>query len=192
MPPFLRFAFVALCCLMTAACDLGAATGTRSVTILAGAMRVQGPAGYCVGLAGSQTDDTAVVLIGPCAANGTVAAALVTVSVGRAASAGVMVAGPQVLADFFSSPPGRRTLSRNGNAADVRILAAAHVGDALLLHLQDRAVGEYWRAILGLNGRLVTVSALGTDTAPLTPDKGRALVDATLKALQTANPPHPG
>ena len=60
--------------------------------------------------------------------------------------------------------------------------------DWLLLHLIDISAGDYWRAIAGMNGRLVTVSASGAIGAPLTPDQGRRLVEATLRALLRANP----
>ncbi|MGL6211529.1 MAG: cation transport ATPase, partial [Paracoccaceae bacterium] len=65
---------------------------------------------------------------------------------------------------------------------------AIGVGNSLLLHVSDRAVGEYWRALVGVRGRLVTVSASGAEGAPLDPAAGRKLLDATLIALEGANP----
>ena len=67
------------------------------------------------------------------------------------------------------------------------MLEALTAGDAYLLHLSDRTVGEYWRAVVGLNGRLVTISANGAQDAPLAPPAGRAVLDATLIALHRAN-----
>ena len=58
----------------------------------------------------------------------------------------------------------------------------------LLLHLNDAVAGEYWRAIIGIKGRLVTISASGAEGAPLTADAGRQLVDETVAALIRANP----
>jgi hypothetical protein len=59
--------------------------------------------------------------------------------------------------------------------------------DAFLLHVRDRAVGDYWRAILGLRGRLVTLSVSGPEGKPLEAAKGRGLLDAAVAALRRAN-----
>jgi hypothetical protein len=44
---------------------------------------------------------------------------------------------------------------------------------ALMLRVADRSVGEYWRAVLGLKGRLVTISVTAPD-----PETGRRLLEA--------------
>ena len=161
----------------------------RSAPVLGGAVNIGVPAGYCIAPdTGRGGADSVVVLMGRCADTSRAAAALVSVSVGRSASAGVMTAGGPALAAFFTSAQGRATLSREGRASDVRVIGALGVGDAFLLHLADRTVGEHWRAIIGVNGRLITISATGTASAPLSPTEGRAVVDATLAALRRANP----
>jgi len=162
----------------------GGATPVR-----AGAFAVAGPRGYCPDRgAGQQVGDTAVVLMGRCLAARKVPPAVLTVSVGPAGSAGAMTAGGDALTGYFTAPEGRAALSRSGRAADLVVVEAVGVGDAYFLHLNDRAAGAYWRAVVGLRGRLITVSANGTDGAPLTPEVGRGLVEATLAALRRANP----
>ena len=174
--------------LALAGCDLGT-EGAREVAVLQGQINVRAPLFYCVGLQSARsTRDTAVVLIGRCTSMGGVAAALVTVTVGHAASAGVMAAGGAALGHFFATPAGRHALSRDGRANDVEVLQAGVLDGRLLLHIKDRVAGDSWRAIMGVKGRLVTVSASGAQGAPLTADEGRALVEATLDALQEANP----
>jgi hypothetical protein len=68
------------------------------------------------------------------------------------------------------------------------VLESGVVDGRLLLHLMDRDAGEYWRAVVGVRGRLVTISALGAEGAPLSPEAGRKLVDQTIDALIRANP----
>lgn len=168
---------------------VGGFSTPRSAPVLGGALNVGVPAGYCVDRKASrEKKDSAVILMGRCADNLSAAAALVTVSVGPGGSAGVMTAGGPALAAFFKSPQGRATLSRDGRASDVRVLQAIGVGTALLLHLTDREQGEYWRAVVGMSGRLVTISASGTEESPLPPELGRKLVDQSLAALTLANP----
>ena len=169
-----------------AACDAG---GVQQVAVLDGEIRVRAPAFYCVDTQSARAGgDTASVLIGRCTASGEVAAALVSVTVGRFASGGVMLAETETLRAFMSSQAGRRALSRSGRAQDVVVLESGVVGGKLLLHLKDRVAGDYWRAVIGIKGRLVTVSASGTGGTPLRPQDGRRLVDQTVDALIAANP----
>ena len=95
--------------------------------------------------------------------------------------------GGAALAAFFASAQGRATLSRDGRASDVRVIEALSVGDAFLMHLQDRDLGDYWRAVVGIKGRLVTLSATGTPAVPLNPKDGRKVLDAELNAMRLAN-----
>lgn len=182
-----------ICCalpvLSLTACQVQGGFGTtRSAPVLNGALSVAVLPGYCVDRgAGRQEDDSAVVIMGRCSATATVAPALVTVSVGRGGSAGVMTAGGPALAAFFTSPQGRATLSRDGRASDIRVIEALGQGEALLLHLNDRQTGEYWRAVIGLKGRLVTISATGSPGVPLDPDQGRKLIDRLLSAMSGLN-----
>lgn len=175
--------------LLLAACVGGTGfTSSRSAPVLGGAMQVGVPPGYCIdGKASRETRNGAVILMGRCTDAMKAKPALISVSVGQAGSGGVMTAGGPALAAFFTSAQGRATLSRDGRAKDIKVLEALGSGDAFLLHLQDRTVGEYWRAVISIKGRLVTVSTTGTAEVPLPPKDGRALLETTLKALRSAN-----
>ena len=162
--------------------------GARTASVLGGAMQIGVPAGYCIdGGASRETRNGAVILMGRCSNEVKAIPALVSVSIGQGGSAGVMTAGGPALAAFFGSRQGRATLSRDGRASDIRIIEALGAGDAFLLHLQDRSMGEYWRAVIGLKGRLVTISATGTADLPLVAKDGRKVLDATLDAMRRAN-----
>lgn len=189
-----RASAAVLALLALAACDLGAGlgglVGPREVAVLGDALIVRAPQGYCVDKNSARGgEDTAALLIGRCTPGGHVKAALVAIGVGRAGSAGVMAAEPEALRQFMSSDQGRALLARSGRAEDLAVLESGVVEGRLLLHLLDRDAGEYWRAVIGLNGRLVTISALGAADAPLAPEEGRKLVDRTVEALMKANPP---
>jgi hypothetical protein len=163
-------------------------SSSRSAPVLNGAMQIGVPPGYCIdGKASRQSRETAVILMGRCTDAMKAKPALITVSIGQGGSAGVMTAGGPALAAFFTSQQGRATLSRDGRASDIRVLTALGSGDALLLRLKDRQVGEYWRAVVGIKGRLVTISATGTDQVPLAPQDGRDVVDSVLNALRSSN-----
>lgn len=160
----------------------------RSASVLGGALSIGVPAGYCIDRAASRNgNDSAVILIGRCSGAAATVPALITVAVGEAGSAAVVQAGGPALAAFFTSAPGRAMLSRSGRPGDVKVLEAVGVGEAFLLHVADRAAGEYWRGVIGVKGRLVTVTAKGGAGFALPPKDGRRIVDATLAALQRAN-----
>ncbi len=179
-----------LAALALAGCDVAGTGRIRSIAILDGAVTAAAPAGYCISPgAGVRGADSAVILMGRCSSSATSTAtpAVLTLSVGPAGSAGVMADGGASLADFFATDEGRAALSREGKAEDVRVLSAVGEEDAFVMHVADSAVGEYWRAIRGLRGRLATVSVSGAEGAPLTSGQGKALLDATLGALVAAN-----
>jgi hypothetical protein len=184
----LRSTFLAVC-LALMGCD-GASIGQNlhEVSVLDGAITVAAPHGYCIDKKASLSRGSAtVLLIGRCNDQGQVAAALVTLTIGGPASAGVLSAGPQALADFFASNAGRKVLARDGRAQHVQIVETQSAGRGLLLHLNDQVAGDYWRAITAIKGRLVTISASGVAEAPLTPAQGRALVTATMSLLDKRN-----
>ena len=162
----------------------------RAMSVLGGAVTVAAPSGYCVDKASARSQgDGAVVLIGRCNGQSQSPPAVISVTIGTAGSAGVMASGSAALAAFFQSTAGRAALSRSGQAETVQILAASETGGAFLLHVAEAGQGDYWRAVFGLSGRLVTLSVQGTAGAALDAASGRRLLGAAISTLQKANKP---
>lgn len=189
MSPFFHTLVLALIAALLTGCVGGTGTGPpRVAPVLAGTLSVGIPAGYCIDKAASrEARDSAVLILGRCADNVRAVPAVITLSVGESGSAGAMAAGGAALAEFFTSSAGRASLSRDGRPAEVMVLQALSTGDAFILRLRDKRAGEYWRAVLGVSTRLVTVSVTGTPALPLAPDQGREVLDATLDAMRKAN-----
>ena len=163
----------------------------QELAVLNGAITVAAPKGYCIDTTASASRGPAtVVLIGRCNDQGQVAAAVVSLTLGGPASAGVLVAGPQALAAYFASQAGRKVLARDGNPDHVHILAVQSAGRGVLLHLDDQVAGAYWRAITAIKGRLVTISASGVAGEPLTQTQARRLVVDTMALLEQRNGPN--
>lgn len=172
--------------MMLAACQVSG--GARRAPVLGGSVTMGLPAGYCIDRSASrETEDTAVIIMGRCDSAAKAVPAIVTTTVGRPGSAGVMTASPSDLAAFFATPQGRATLSRDGRPNDVRLISAATSGKALVLHVADRRQGEYWRAFVGVRGRLVSLSTTGTPGVRLDPAAGRQVLDSFVTALVAAN-----
>lgn len=181
----------------------GPADVTRSVRVSDGAVVIVGPSGYCIDPAATRDGpDGAFVLFGTCAAlAGSRAAgqpekpALLTVSVLPGAPDDATFSGSfPALTAFFRSEPGRAALSRSGEAGDVSVEAVVASGGALLLELRDLSAArgqpvepEYWRAVLALEGRMVTVSALGLRGSPLSSAEKRRTLEALIDRIRAAN-----
>lgn len=178
-----------------AACEMtsgafGPSGQPRAIAVLGNALTVAAPAGYCVDTRlVRQQSDGAVVLIGRCNGKSQQAPAVIGVTVGVAGSASVLVDGGTALAAFFNTPSGRAALSRTGNANSVQILKAANVNGAYTMRIAETGLDDYWRAVLGISGRLVTLSVQGPDGSVLPPATGQNLLNATIAAMRSANPP---
>ncbi|MCU9848293.1 hypothetical protein OEZ60_09760 [Defluviimonas sp. WL0024] len=177
---------------------------SRAIIVAGGEVTVTGPSGYCIDRSVSRDGaEGAFVLLGSCAAiSGSrtaaqpVRPAVLTASVlpGAPLSA-PMAESFEGLAAFFRSAPGRAALSRSGKAETVTVEEVAAAGDVLYLRLSDasasdgRAVEpEYWRAILALKGRIVTLSALGLQDRPLTAAEKRRALEGFVAQMKAVNP----
>lgn len=166
--------------------------GVHQLNVLEGTVKIRAPRGYCIDKnASASLGPAIVVLIGRCAAWYPVAPAVVTLTIGAPASAGVLQEGPDVLARYFASEPGRGVLARDGDPTHVEVIETRIADQALLLHVRDLLTGEYWRAITAIKGRLVTISASGVEGAPLASDRGLKLVEDTMQLLVNRNPVKP-
>ena len=160
----------------------------KVISVLGGAMTVAAPSGYCVDKQSArQLVDGAVVLMGRCSGGSSHAAAVISVTIGEAGSASVVADGGVALAAYFQTSAGRAALSRTGSADSVKIAQAANSNGAFTLRIVEAGVGDYWRAILGLSGRLVTLSVQGPTGSTLDPAIGRSLLGESLAAMQNAN-----
>lgn len=176
--------------LALAACVPVTGTGSlpRSAAFIGGSFTAAAPSGYCIDTAASHdAGDGAVVLIGRCADGSAALAALITLSVGGQGSSAALTPGAKALTDYFRSDAGRAALARDGRASSVRVLMATVADGALVLKVDDRNAGQYWRAILGVRGRLVTISVSAPGGGALPEPGGRALLDRAMAQVRAAN-----
>ena len=174
-------------CVTLAGCVTGPAvfSSARSAPVLSGAVQVGLPRGYCIDRrAGQESGDTAVVVMGRCRDDLDAAPALLTTAIGPAGSAQVLAGGGQTLADYFTSAQGRTALSRSGRASAVDIVQAKSVGPAFVMRIRDSAVGEYWRGVEPVAGRLVTITV---DLPAGNTADGEALLEEALNVMRAAN-----
>ncbi|MBK5946646.1 hypothetical protein CCR83_09425 [Rhodobacter veldkampii DSM 11550] len=163
----------------------------RSLTLTEAGVTIAGPRGFCIDQ--SQSRDGAsggFALLGSCAALASdptaprpAAPAVLTATVTPSdlAARPLSRSFPQMKA-FFLSPAGRAALSRAGQADSVQVQAIETQGDLMLIRLTDTAAAagarvqpESWRAVMGVNGRIVSLSVLGLASRPLSQANQRAL-----------------
>ena len=191
--------------LLTGCVTAGGGTGLNGAPrkgaqpILAGAMMLAPPPGYCV-VSGSRLErgDTALALMGRCdsgpAGSKAIPAAILTTTIGASGTAsGLGAAGLTDLATWLASPEGRGALGRQGRAADVRLSSITQSDGMLGMQVTDLGADpatdpDSWRAMLPMRGRLVSLSVAGPRGTPLPPEAGRRLIGAFAAAMRKANP----
>jgi hypothetical protein len=188
-------------------CELAAGTSGQSapasVTVASGAVTIAGPSGYCADSSASRDGaEGAFVLLGSCAslAQSESAArpddpAVLTASVVTGPTDGDdFTRSLPAMTRFLSSSVGRAALSRSGRADNLDILAISTADDVMYIHARDRSEAEgtdvepeYWRALLAVKGRIVTLSVLGLRENPLPSDIKRALLERFVARVRAAN-----
>jgi hypothetical protein len=173
----------------------GSAPQTARVVVDGRPMTIAGPPGFCVDPGATRDGDgAAFVLLGNCAAIAGIfrptqprVRAVLTATVAPAGETTTIRESLPLLDTFFRSAPGRQALSRSAAAASVQVIETLTAGDVFLIHARDSGPGlsaglsaDYWRSYFDLDGRIVSLSVLGFDAAPL----GRAASLDTLAEFE--------
>ncbi len=168
------------------------------MSVLDGAVQVQGPDGYCIDSRASQPGKGFVVL-GSCAAISSKAVqplypALMTVQIGPANSAAVAGAEGDMLS-LLTSAQGAALLADGGNGGTVRITGRSQTVGMVAVSFVDSGAThraglapDQWRAFIDLSGRLVTVGIRSFANRPLSDRQGQSLLTAAVAALRQVNP----
>ena len=168
-----------------------AGSGPGAITVLDGAVTVAGPDGFCVDESATrEAGDNAFVLLRHCrGSRGPVLSVTVT---DQRVPAGDRSAQLDALAAFLATEAGRGQLSRRGRAGDVAIDQIGLREGTLWLHLTDIGNPEsfeagYWRSVLPVAGRLVTLSAMSLREAPSSRAAGERAMGALIDTLRRRN-----
>lgn len=200
MPTFKAWAIA--CLFALTGCSEGFDNPTRAAPSrieLPDGMIVAGANGWCIDPTVSRTKgDTAVIVLGSCAAIGQDALAprpdvpgVVTVSVEQGSAT---APSPAELEDFFVSDQGRAALARDGQPESIDILQSRTSEDRFVIQTEDSsalpgASPLTWRALFGLGGRFVSVSLYGAQDQPIEPEDGLATLEAQVDELIAVNAP---
>ena len=177
------------------------ARGTQSATVTQNQIVIAAPDGFCVDTTATQNElTTGFVLFGSCAAitgntraASPAAPAILTASVGD--NPGTAVATRLAEMDaFLRSDAGRAALSRSGTSDTVEVLDSFAQDDVLYLRARDTSPArdpemapEYWRAFFDAKGALITLSVVGTRSAPMPPQTGLDVLQDFTRIVRSRN-----
>ena len=163
---------------------------------------VKGPQGFCIDRESSQLGgDLVFVLLGSCrvvapsafAASPNVKA-LLTASLSGTASDGTIAGSMNSMDQFFRSDDGRTALSRASDPGTVQVLETFQQDDTFFIRAIDNSEGivpgaadDYWRAYFDLNEQIVSVSVIGFEDDPISPDTGLSTLRQFSHSLKTQN-----
>ncbi|MEZ5752344.1 MAG: hypothetical protein R3D60_10380 [Paracoccaceae bacterium] len=168
--------------------------GPAQIAVLDGSVTVTGPMGYCVDTeATTESDIEAFVLLVRCRVTMRPAPMLSATVSGVPATLGSSPEVMRRLTTFLTSTAGRAQLSRTGDPSDVRVEQASYDDTTIWLLITDRGNPEsfaptYWRAILQVHGRIVTLSVLSAREHPLETSSGLAILQGFVRRMRAANP----
>jgi hypothetical protein len=211
-----RTAFALMLLAGLAACAKPASRAQRSpeidrviVTASGKDVIIGAPKGFCVDhSAGSKSQTGTFVLYGDCGfadANGdhgeptAPIKALLTASVSNDPALGEASDAPG-FERFFRSKKGKAALSNSGDASSIEVLQTLVDKDVFYVRARDSSLpivpniaSDTWRGFLTVSDRLVSVSLLSFQDAPLRPGKGLSQIKAFSQTIQSLNntPPAP-
>lgn len=168
-------------------------TGPNAISVLEGVITVAGPEGYCIDEGATREGaNNAFVLIMRCQSGAPVAPVFGVAVTDMRVPAGDRALQLQGLEAFLATNAGRGQLSRRGRAGDVTIAAMHQREGALWLHLTDTGnpeqfLPEYLRVVMPLAGRLVTLSALSLQGAPVDAATAEAAMAELVSVLRRRN-----
>ena len=167
----------------------GTASGPGRMELLGGAITAAVPPSYCLDPKSRHAQQSGTVVIGGrCSTGSPVPAAAITISIGGEGSSEVLTSGARVLTEWVRSPAGRAAIARDGRAGSVNIRETLVADGAFLIRLEDRSIGSYWRAAIGVKGRLVMISVTPPEGGTLGSDDARKIVGDVVAAMRRANP----
>jgi hypothetical protein len=168
---------------------------------------IKGPPGFCIDNQISQfSDDLAFILLGNCRVISPSAfgpspkvKALLTASISGSggdpdAGSGSIAGSLNSLDQFFRSETGRTALSRASDPGTVQVLETFQQDNTFFLRARDTSPGivpgasdDYWRAYFDLQDQIVSVSVIGFQSDPISPDTGLATLREFARLIKDQN-----
>lgn len=171
----------------------GGASGPAAIAVLDGQVRVTGPQGYCIDSGATrESQNEAFVLLVRCTASPRATPVLSATVTGIPAPGLGTRENLTRLSEYLETPAGLGQLARSGRAEDVRVVAQRVEDGALWLRIEDRGNPDsfepgYWRAILPVAERVVTLSVLSSRAHPVSDERGLSVLREFVTRMRAQN-----
>ncbi len=171
-----------------------AVPGPAILPVLGGSVTVTGPEGYCIDSRSTvEGDSEAFVLLIRCRNNERRRPVLGATVTALPAEAATGAANLSALMETVTGEMGRGYLSRSGRAEDVRIVESRIESGAVWLRIEDASTPEtfapgYWRAVLPVGARVVSLSVLDVRGTSGTRAAGLSILQDFVARMRAANP----
>lgn len=169
------------------------ASGPAQISVLNRSVTVTGPAGYCIDPeATRESSIEAFALLVRCRGTLRPAPVLSATVTGVPAPDSGDPGALRRLTDFLPTPAGRAQLSRSGDPADVTVQQVTMADNAIWLLVTDTGNPAsfdptYWRAVLPIAGRIVTLSVLAAREHPMEPGSGLTILRGFVRRMRAVN-----
>jgi hypothetical protein len=167
-------------------------SGPARIAVLNQSVSIAGPAGYCVDVeATRESDIEAFALLVRC--RGTLRPApVLSATITSLRAPADDLAALHRLAEFLPSPAGRAQLSRSGDPDDVTVQQMTYADGVIWMLIEDRGNpasfdNTYWRAILPVAGRIVTLSVLSAREHPVEQGSGLSVLRSFVMRMRAVN-----
>jgi hypothetical protein len=162
--------------------------GAERQVLLFADINLAGPAGYCP-LPDTQRllDDASFVAFAPC--NGKLGAVLAA-TVGSDGSAAGIALKSSTLEPYFNTEEGKAALRGEGSRDGISVHEVSDYKEAVVLRLTRVAQNKQsdsWRALMQINGRLVTLSVRPRQGMTMSTATGSRMVSRFVDAMRKAN-----
>lgn len=190
---------LAAAALWLAGCTPGMALKPGATVVqVASDVTIAGPDGYCVDDRSAENRlGGAFVMLGSCAAlqgeGGPEAPAVLTALVSPPSDPPLAPSAEQLLG-FLNSPDGRAALAHDGRAGSVSVLSSRADDGVLYVRVRDSSADRpeglepvSWRAVFGLDSRLVALAASSHGAAPASDAELQGTLERFVQAVRAAN-----
>ncbi|MCB1395272.1 MAG: hypothetical protein H6898_05855 [Rhodobacter sp.] len=168
-------------------------SGPAQITVLNRSVTVAGPAGYCIDAeATRESSIEAFALLVRCRGTLRPAPVLSATVTGVPAPDSGDPGALRRLTEFLPTPAGRAQLSRSGDPADVTVREVTLSDNAIWLLVTDTGNPAsfdqtYWRAVLPIAGRIVTLSVLAAQEHPMEAGSGLTILRGFVRRMRAVN-----
>lgn len=158
----------------------------QSLTV--GGLSLVGPSGFCpLPRTRQRVAGADFVAFAPCGGD---TGAILAATIGGGGSAAGIVLKQSVLAPYFETEEGKAALRGAGSRDQISVHEVADYKGAVVLRLTREAkvkAGDSWRALMQIEGRLVTLSVRPRQGLSIAVPDGRRLITRFVDAMRNAN-----